>query len=303
MKKNVLILMSTYNGEKYLKEQIDSILKQIDVNVSILVRDDGSKDNTQKILNEYQEKGQLNWYAGKNIGPAQSFFDLIENAPFCEYYALCDQDDVWLEDKMKIALDKLEKCNNEIPSLYYGRPRLVDQDLNIIDNPNSSKDKMLTYGSSIINSNAVGCTMVFNRCLVEKVIKGKRPNYVQMHDTWIHKVCLIYSGNVLIDDDVHILYRQHKNNTIGISNSKIKRIKEHLKSFSSKECSRSKTIKELYNHYYNDMNENDRKLSELVINYQKKFKYKLKLCFNKQIKTTSMRRNILFKFAVLFNIF
>ena len=79
--KSVLILMSTYNGEKYLKTQIDSLLAQKNVNVSIVVRDDGSTDGTVSILNEYKNRNALEWYSGKNMGPAGSFLDLIYNAP------------------------------------------------------------------------------------------------------------------------------------------------------------------------------------------------------------------------------
>ena len=98
MDKKVLILLSTYNGERYIKEQIESLLKQENVKVSILVRDDGSTDGTINILNEYQKQGKLKWYTGENLKPAKSFMNLVENAPEYEYYAFCDQDDVWLKD-------------------------------------------------------------------------------------------------------------------------------------------------------------------------------------------------------------
>ena len=78
--KNVLVMLSTYNGEKYLREQIESVLKQENVKISILVRDDGSTDNTCNILEEYQKKGLLRWYTGKNLKPAKSFIDLIFHA-------------------------------------------------------------------------------------------------------------------------------------------------------------------------------------------------------------------------------
>lgn len=174
MGNKVQILMSTYNGEKYLKEQIESLINQRNVDISILVRDDGSTDGTVKILKEYQEKGILKWYDGENLKPAKSFLDLINKADESDYYAFCDQDDVWLEDKLEIAINKLNSCDKERPALYYGRPRLVDSKLNYIKNPKKSKDCMIKYESAIINSNATGCTMVFNKKLKDAV-KSKNP--------------------------------------------------------------------------------------------------------------------------------
>ncbi len=302
MDKKILILISTYNGEKYLKEQIESLLKQKDVEISILVRDDGSTDNTVKILDEYKNKGVLQWYTGKNLKPAKSFMDLVQRAQGYEYYAFCDQDDVWLDDKLKNAIEKLEKYPKYLPALYYGRPRLVDSNLNLIKNPKASKDCMTTFGSSIINSNATGCTMVFNKTLLEKV-KEHEPNYIPMHDAWFHKVCIISNGNLYFDEDVHILYRQHGNNAIGISNSKFYKIKKRFVSLKNKKCSRSKTIYSLYNCYKNEMSKQDKILSELIINYKRSFKDRMKLLFNRNIRTNYIYRNILFKFAVLFNAF
>lgn len=302
MIKKVLVLMSTYNGEIYLREQIESLVKQTNVEISILVRDDGSTDNTIKILDDYQNKGILKWYTGNNLRPAKSFMDLVEKAPNFEYYAFCDQDDVWLEDKLEIAIKKLEQFPKDLPALYYGRPRLVDSKLNLIKNPKSSKDCMLTYGSSIINSNATGCTMVFNKCLLEKVKKAT-PDYIPMHDAWFHKICIISSGKLYFDDDVHILYRQHGNNAIGISNSRLNKIKKHFESLRKKKCSRSRTIQSLYNCYKSEMSKEDKQLSELVINYKRCFKDRMKLLFNSNIKTNYIYRNILFRLAVLFKAF
>ena len=78
--KKVLVLLSTYNGEKYLKEQIDSVLAQKNTDVSILVRDDGSTDKTLEILEKYKKDGKLEWYTGKNLKPAKSFLNLVRCA-------------------------------------------------------------------------------------------------------------------------------------------------------------------------------------------------------------------------------
>ena len=107
--KKVCVLMSTYNGEKYLKEQIDSILKQKGVKVNLLVRDDGSTDNTLSLLEEYKKKGLLDYCCGSNMKPARSFMELLSIAPDSDYYAFSDQDDYWEHDKLFNAVKNTEK--------------------------------------------------------------------------------------------------------------------------------------------------------------------------------------------------
>ena len=98
----IQVLMSTYNGEKYLKEQIESILNQEKVEVNILIRDDGSCDKTLKIIKELSKNPKISYYEGKNIGPAKSFMDLVnKSGDKFNYYAFADQDDIWMPNKTK----------------------------------------------------------------------------------------------------------------------------------------------------------------------------------------------------------
>ena len=124
--KEVTILLSTYNGEKYLEEQLESITSQKGVSTKIIVRDDGSSDRTCDILDTWKEKSALTWYRGENIGPAQSFMDLLRNAGDACYYAFSDQDDFWLSDKMQTAVSKLESYDGR-PALYFCQTELVDK--------------------------------------------------------------------------------------------------------------------------------------------------------------------------------
>ena len=103
--------MSTYNGEKYLREQIDSILNQDYPEISLLIRDDGSTDGTVDILKEYAQKYRdIDYYVGENLGVQNSFFDLMKRADKrAYYYAFADQDDVWLPGKIKRAIELLER--------------------------------------------------------------------------------------------------------------------------------------------------------------------------------------------------
>lgn len=216
--KNVLVLLSTYNGEKYLREQIDTLLSQRAVDLTILVRDDGSKDGTINIIEEYERiTGKIILIKGENCGSCNSFLKLmIEACRFSEtydYYAFCDQDDVWLEDKLEVAINVLEKNNTvEIPSLYMSAYQMVDESLNKIHT--SLKKPIISLPAALAANCATGCTMVFNRNLLESAITDFTSNLI-MHDYWVYLVCLIRGGYVFYDSNSHILYRQHGNNVIG----------------------------------------------------------------------------------------
>lgn len=296
----VLVLMSTYDGEKYLKTQIDTVLAQEGVEASLLVRDDGSSDNTMDILEDYSKRNLLTWYKGENLRSARSFMDLIKKAPKFDYYAFCDQDDFWEIDKLQIAVEKLKTHSG--PCLYYGAPRLVDEELNRIESSSNMYENMTTFPSALINSKATGCTMVFNDMLMNILRRGN-PEHITMHDGWVHKVCLAIGGEVIFDPDVHILYRQHTNNVVGVSNSIKSRILLYFKEFKESDCLRSNMIKSILLDYENIMPIDNKKKALLVSNYNTSVISKLKVLFSKDIRTDYFIRNILFKLSILFGKF
>ena len=299
---DVLVLLSTYNGEKYLQEQLDSLYAQEDVKVNILVRDDASSDKTVEILDANKKKGLLNWYSGANLGPARSFMDLVYQAPKYDWYAFCDQDDYWVKDKLIIAINKLKAKDNSIPALYYGSPIIVDSKLMVLKSYKGSAHKMLDFNSAMINSNATGCTMVFNHSLL-KLIKEKQPSYLHMHDSWFHKVCIIAHGFLIYDENVHIYYRQHGNNVIGSRKSIFERIQQRFISLRQKGCIRSRTAQSLLMCYGGLMTDNEKKVVNQIATYKQSFFNRLKLVFNFNVRTNYFFRNILFRFSVLFGAF
>ena len=126
----VCVLMSTYNGEKYLKEQIESILNQENIEVDILIRDDGSTDNTLNILENYTQKYKnIRYYTGENLRSAKSFMNLLFTVKEYDYYAFSDQDDVWKKNKLYTAVSKLKEGYD----LYGGKKSIVDSELNILN--------------------------------------------------------------------------------------------------------------------------------------------------------------------------
>lgn len=211
--KTVCVVMSTYNGEKYLREQLDSILEQADVKVRIFVRDDGSTDSTIDILESYKKDGLISYYKGENKGPKYSFLEALLNSPKCDYYAFADQDDVWESSKLNVALGKLVETENSLkPSLYCGSTKLVDANLK----PLSIKNGFMEPHEFLCGErrSVAGCTMVFNNAL-KQLICQYEPKVFPMHDAWIQNVSMAIDSYIVYDSIPYILYRQHGNNAVG----------------------------------------------------------------------------------------
>lgn len=212
---SVQILMSTYNGEKYIKTQLDSLLDQNYYDIDILIRDDGSSDSTCKIIEEYAKKfSNISWYSGKNIGVQRSFFDLISKADLGkDYFAFADQDDKWLPKKISRAVSILEKYSSKIPVLYCSDKIIVDENLQPINVTVKRIMKTPSFGNALVQDMCTGCTAVMNKTLL-KLIQYAIPDYAIMHDWWFYLTATCF-GEVYYDKKSYILYRQHGNNTSG----------------------------------------------------------------------------------------
>lgn len=233
----VTVLMATYNGEAYLKEQLDSLLAQKGVRVQILVRDDGSADRTTHILEDYQDRGLLTWYTGAHLNVQKGYLDLLKHAPKADYYAFSDQDDVWDEDKLLIAVTELDELDAARPAMYYCGQRLVDEHLKLLSVHAISADR--SPHTNFLISNVAGCTAVFNQELVDAV-NSADPEFILMHDSWLFKVCLALGGSYYADSTAHIQYRQHGDNVAGLNSGmkgKLRQVKRYLDVFEiQKQC-------------------------------------------------------------------
>ncbi len=296
--KNVLVIMATYNGEKYIDEQIQSLLCQKDVNVSILVRDDGSKDSTRDKLNEYQQKGILEWYTGEHLNVQKGFFDLMKKAVErdCDFVAFCDQDDVWDEDKLSVAVDRLSQFDSEIPALYYCGQRLVDKDCNFLADHTLNKDR--TLKTRFVLSDFAGCTGVFNKALLKEALSYE-PEYMLMHDTWILKICLCLGGNVVVDPNAHMSYRQHGKNTVGLGRGirdYYKQVKQYINEYKVRE-----QMQELLLGFGDRMVPQYKAIAEACCDYKTNSKSRKMLLDKKNVDFCSFGLNLTYKIKVLIN--
>ena len=298
----VCILLSTYNGEKYLEEQLESLVRQEGVEIRILVRDDGSKDATCDILNKWQaaHPGLVDFVQGENVGFAMSFTHLLQMAvvryPEAEYFAFCDQDDVWLPEKMQKAVEKLAAEAKDIPVAYCSNTRLVDSDLQFIRMCWKRGEARLTKERALIQSFATGCTMVFNRRAAETYV-SHLPEVIKVHDFLMYQLCM-FLGKVVYDENSYILYRQHGSNQIGQPGFR-KRWQRRWKSGNYK-----KHTLELQNYrflkaYKDLLSVDDIGLISQIAFYRRSLFTKLALLFNRRIKYTRMKANFFYMLKIV----
>lgn len=227
--KKVQVLLSTYNGQKYLEELMNSVLNQDYPNVELFVRDDGSSDDTLKILKKYSNLKNVQILQGKNLGVIKSFFKLLQlSSPDAEYIAFCDQDDVWEKDKVSQAIGLLEECSKNIPVMYCSRTTLVDEKLKTIGYSQIPKHKP-SFNNALTQNIASGCTMIINN-VARQLISREFPSLVAMHDWWIYQVVSAF-GEIIYDDESKILYRQHSSNVIGAKSSFTMQLQERIRRF------------------------------------------------------------------------
>ena len=298
-KRSIVVLLSAYNGEKYIKEQLESLYSQDGVSLSLLVRDDGSSDSTCPVLDVEQGAGRLTWYTGENLKPAFSFWNLLQKAPDAPFYAFCDQDDVWDNDKLKVAVDKLASAG-DAPALYFCQTRLVDASLNEIESVKISP--LLTYDEALIYHFVTGCTMVINSAMREILLRYT-PEFIRMHDIWIYNVAQAVGAKVFFDSVPHISYRQHGGNVIGQANSLKAVWKARVARMKKDKCIRSRLAKELLNGYSGVMSDEKLLLTKMVANYKDGFASWMKLLFTGRLKCAPFSINVTSKIAILLRIF
>lgn len=222
MSTSVLVLMSTYNGEKFVEKQIKSIMTQAgEVEVSLLIRDDGSSDNTTSIIKTQQKiyHDRITLLEGKNCGSNKSFHFLAQDALEADFYSFSDQDDIWLPDKLSTAVTWLNKENGNVPLLYSSTSYVFRE----FEQPGSGmtrrQEREYTIYNSLIQTLCIGHNQVLNRPLLELIRKPIDMGRLYSFDSWVTNMAMVY-GKVLFNNEPHTLYRQHGGNQMGYGSGK-----------------------------------------------------------------------------------
>jgi glycosyltransferase involved in cell wall biosynthesis len=214
----VAILLCTFHGEKYLSEQLESIAAQTHKNWKIWVSDDGSQDQTHKILIEYQElwgKDRLSIHSGPREGFVTNFLSLVSRADSnSDFYAYSDQDDIWESDKLERAVSFLTTVPNQVLGLYCSRTRVVNQDDRTINlSPDYSKPP--SFRNALTQNIASGNTMVFNKATRAQLIRIEDGSDIVYHDWFTYILVTGCGGEVYFDKNPSVRYRQHDSNQLG----------------------------------------------------------------------------------------
>lgn len=223
---HVAILMATYNGEKYLEEQLHSLEHQTLQNWSLHVSDDGSTDDSlQKIVQfSSQYNRPVSIYHGPRQGFATNFISLLDNPDIvAEYYAFCDQDDIWEDQKLERAIAALSDIPDTQAALYFTRTNYVDANGQPLGNSIRFTHEPC-FSNALVQSIGGGNTMVFNRCARELLRRYTEARYVISHDWWIYIAISAVGGRVIYDDFPSVRYRQHGKNEAGQNTSVLARL-------------------------------------------------------------------------------
>ena len=298
----VTILLSTYNGEKYLSEQLDSLLSQQGIIVRILVRDDGSTDRTLEILKHYKARFSdcIFIKCGLHKGFSGSFLALASGAGDSDYYAFCDQDDVWAADKLQTAVSKIDS-SSDTPQMYFSNAMLVDSRLRPIKKFHRNFSFPPILSMRLTDNPAPGCTMVFNKKALDLFVKVNESRLVY-YDYWMYLLCS-YLGLVVYDSSCMVHYRQHDSNVMGYRKRNIwlNRIKKLIRRPHIHEYPAAELIR-IFGSQFHSVADSELEKLQLMADYRKNLSSRMRLFFHKEIANPSAGKNFWFKLQVLLGI-
>jgi glycosyltransferase involved in cell wall biosynthesis len=222
--RKVAILLSTYNGEQFLDEQLRSIVAQTHRDWVLYWRDDGSTDRTVRVLQAFQAgpgAGRCVTPAdgGQRLGVTHSYLALLRAAAAdgAEALAFADQDDVWLPEKLSLGLAALGRGPLSLPALYCARQILADASLRHIRLSADARRKPC-FPAALTQNIATGCTVMLNRAAIALVARSHAPA-ASLHDWWCYLLVAGAGGRLVVDDTPVVLYRQHPGNFVGAPSS------------------------------------------------------------------------------------
>ncbi|MFD1393850.1 glycosyltransferase [Lacticaseibacillus jixianensis] len=306
----VTVLLSTYNGETYLNQLLDSLLHQKDVLVHVLVRDDGSTDHTRAILTDYAKTASVDVMFGDNIGWRDSFMTLLKSVSpddQSDYYAFADQDDIYLPDKFSAAINKLA-VYTATPALYHSNVTLADGGGNPLGD-RYPRDFIPTtrLPQAFFDVTWLGTTMVFNRKLME-LLRKHIPIDNIVHDAYVINVAQLL-GKVVYDPIPHLLYRRHDSAVTGFGSSntsqaiKAPTLMDRYRRYKRNPVIHpfSKRARELLIGYADQLSPKEKRFLQAVATYQTNIGSRMRLLFDPRIRATRLRPTLQIRYRVLMN--
>ncbi len=307
----VQVLLSAYNGSAYIEQQVKSILEQEKVETRILVRDDGSKDDTtaivEKMVRTYPERIKLE--KGKNLGYRRSFLHMLALADkTAEYFAFADQDDVWEKDKLVCAVSML--CKQPECWLYASALKITEENLQILGISGKSNLKQ-TLGSFFVRTRLAGCTMVFTKELLKVALHYSNLQISHEtapdHDALLCMLCMLYGKKIAIDPTAHILHRRHEAAQTSGGRGLMNRVQVESKRIFHRKHSYCYTARLLLQEDI-DWEKDERstenyKLLQNIAKYGDKKLGGVRLCMNKEISCGIKAADILIRCKMLLGIY
>lgn len=293
----VIVLLSAYNGEKYIAEQLDSVLAQEGMDVRIQIRDDGSTDGTLQILEQYRSRfpDRIRVEQGAHKGFSGSFLSLAFHAESADLYAFCDQDDVWLPDKLASAVSLISSTSG-IPEMYFSNAILTDSRLAPIRPLYEDFRFPSELSMRLAENPAPGCTIVFNRTARDLFVQADVKKIVY-YDFWMYLLCS-YLGKVVYDRDPKVMYRQHDGNVMGYSKHK-KTWGNRVKKLFHRLHLREYAASELLRLYGSQLEPAERESAAMMACYRKSAAARIRLLFCKKVRAADAEKNFWFKLQVI----
>lgn len=308
---SVLVMMATYNGEKYVTEQIDSILAQEGVNVTLLISDDGSSDGTPSICKRYAEIMPSIHFAvnEKNKGLARNFMDMLYGADVTsfDFFAFSDQDDYWMPNKLGKAIEAISSAG-EGPRLYYSDVCNVDEHLN---GGSREYGAFAPYANSLgllLTVNwASGCTMVFNSAFASVLQHYVPRDWPRIHDGWVHLVARVLNAQVPDLEHAYIKRRISGQNQVGerglnsLSGKRLKIIASSLLTPSEHGLTEAASL--LLDGYADSMSSEDKELVSRFVDGRHSIVKRLGMMFDPAFAQPFPFENVMFKGKMFLNIY
>lgn len=296
----VNVLLSTYNGAKFMIQQLDSVSNQSYKNIVIHIRDDGSTDETPNLLKSYA-KGYSNIEVvyGQNLGVFKTFLKLLcEADEGSSFYAFCDQDDIWLKDKLKNAISAIKTYDQSQPIMYCSRIEYVDEKLNHLGY--SRIPEQINFANALVENVVSGCTVVLNR-KARELILANVPNTVYMHDWWFYLVISAF-GKIFYDNNIYIKYRLHENNAAGAGTNLIQQmIRRSIKLIKKKNSSFIYTmqLKQFQKCFASSLDKQNLQIIHKFLNSKKSFWTRLRYAFCMEVYKQSWVDNLLLRIQII----